>query len=70
MRGNECIAHISAFGQQRRIEKRGGNSRGAVSCCCNLCDGEEDKVKFSRGEIVIDGWKICIMATYNIEIDK
>ncbi|MPC46328.1 hypothetical protein E2C01_040045 [Portunus trituberculatus] len=48
----------SSFGAKMRIEKVGGNREGAaVNCLRQLCFGEE-KMRFSRGEVVFYRLKI------------
>merc|ERR1712035_108437 len=55
-RASNVVADVNAtasFGLKMGIEKVGGNRKGtAVSNHRNLCFSEEEKMRFSRGEVV------------------
>ena len=73
-RASYVVAHIGAttsFEAKMRIEKVGGNRKGAtVSCLRHLCFSEEKKMRFSGGEVVFYRLKIRSKATNVAEINR
>ena len=71
-RTSDVVAHIcatSSFGSKMRIEiVRGDRIETAVSCLRHLSFGEEEKMRFSGGEVVLHRLKIRTKATDVAEI--
>ena len=69
-RAGNVVVHISAtstFEAEMRIEKVGGNRKGAtVSCLRHLCFSEEKKMRFSRGEVAFYGLKIISKGPFTL----
>ncbi|MPC95543.1 hypothetical protein E2C01_090759 [Portunus trituberculatus] len=73
MRASQVAVHIdttSSFGTKMRIEKVGGNRKGAtISSLRQLCFSEE-KMRFSRGEVVFYRLEITSKTVYVAEVNE
>ena len=73
-KASHVVAHIDAmqrFQVKIRIEKLGGNRRGAnVNSLRHLCFSDEKKMRFSKGEVVSKRMKIRSKATNVTEVNE
>ena len=72
-RTSYVVAHICAtsrFGSKMRIEIVGGDRiETAISCLRHLSFGEEEKMRFSGGEVVLHRLEIRTKATKVVEVN-